>query len=258
MSSLQIRRALLALVVVAGFMNIGHAADFDQTHAALNPILQAHVKDGLVSYARLKADRTPLDAYLSSLAEVTEAEFRRWPENERLAFLINLYNATTLQLIIDHYPVGSIKEIGSFLKGPWDQSTVDLFGRTRTLNDLEHKIIRVDYQEPRIHVALVCAAKGCPPLRNEAYIGDHLEAQLAGQVGLFLANARKNRVDADHRTVYLSPIFKWYGEDFEKKSGTVLKALQPYWPKADQENLRKGSFRIRYTDYDWSLNNRNP
>jgi hypothetical protein len=171
-----------------------------------------------------------------------------------MAFLINAYNAYTLQLIIDHHPVKSIKDIGSFFKGPWDQPVVRLFGRTLTLNNLEHDIIRVDYQEPRIHFALVCAARGCPPLRNEAYLADRLEEQLDDQVRRFLATPDKNRVDASRRTVYLSPIFKWYGADFEKQHGSVLAALQPYWPKASASVLAQGGFKIRYTDYDWSLN----
>jgi len=247
-------RTLLPLSLIAGFVSIGHAAGFNQTHTAFDEILQAHVRDGLVNYQALKADSKPLTAYLDSLAAVKESEFKTWPEKERLAFLINLYNATTLQLITTHYPVKSIKDIGSFFKGPWDQPTVRLFGRTRTLNDLEHKIIRVQYREAWIHVALVCAANGCPPLRSEAYVGDRLEAQLADQAGIFLANASKNRVDAGKRTVYLSSIFKWYGVDFEKESGSVLKAIQPYWPEKDREVVRDGKLKIRYTDYDWSLN----
>ena len=131
---------------------------------------------------------------------------------------------------------------------------VRLFGRTVTLNNLEHDIIRKDYPDPRIRFALVCAARGCPPLRDEVYVADHLEEQLDDQARQFLATPTKNRVDASARTVYLSPIFKWYGADFEKKHGSVLSALQPYWPKENGSALAQGGFRIRYTDYDWSLN----
>lgn len=120
------------------------------------------------------------------------------------------------------------------------------------LNTVEHKILRVDYTEPRIHFALVCAAKGCPPLRNEAYVGARLEEQLADQAKQFLAESAKNRIAATERAVYLSPIFKWYGGDFEKKSGSVFAALKPYWPAKPPAGYE--SFRIRYTDYDWSLN----
>ena len=188
------------------------------------------------------------------VASVAEPDFKRWTEPQQLAFLINAYNAYTLQLIIDHHPVKSIKDIGGLLKGPWDQPVVRLFGRTLTLNHLEHEIIRKDYPDPRIHFALVCAARGCPPLRDEVYVADRLEEQLDDQARQFLATPAKNRVDAGTRTVYLSPIFKWYGADFEKKHGSVLAALQPYWPKASASALAQGGFKIRYTDYDWSLN----
>ena len=121
------------------------------------------------------------------------------------------------------------------------------------MNTVEHKILRVDYTEPRIHFALVCAAIGCPPLRSEAYVGIRLDEQLEDQERQFLATPDKNRIAATERTVYLSPIFKWYGGDFRKESGSVLAALKPYWP----ENfgvLDYDDFKIRYTDYDWSLN----
>jgi hypothetical protein len=139
-------------------------------------------------------------------------------------------------------------------KGPWDQPGVRLFGRTLTLNHLEHDIIRKDYPDPRIHFALICAARGCPPLRDEVYVAERLEEQLNDQARQFLATPVKNRVDAGARTVYLSPIFKWYGADFEKKHGSVLAAMQPYWPKESASALAQGGFKIRYSDYDWSLN----
>jgi len=123
-----------------------------------------------------------------------------------------------------------------------------------TLNTVEHKMLRRDYREPRIHFALVCAAKGCPPLRTEAYVAGRLDEQFDDQARKFLANAEKNRVETGERVVYLSPIFKWYGADFEKKSGSVLAALETYWPGKAPAALASGGFRIRYTDYDWSLN----
>lgn len=107
---------------------------------------------------------------------------------------------------------------------------VKLFGETSNLNTLENKDLRVDYAEPRNHFALVCAAKGCPPFRGEAFVGTRLEEQLVDQAKRFLAESTKNRIVATERTVYLSPIFKCYGGEFEKKSGTVLAGLKPYWP----------------------------
>lgn len=230
------------------------AAPFDQTHATFDAVLKRHVRDGLVDYPALKARPKLLEDYLATLAGVSPDGFKRWPEKERLAFLINLYNATTLKLIVDHYPVKSIKDVGSLLKGPWDQPVVRIFGRRLTLNDLEHKILRVDYREPRIHFALVCAARGCPPLRSEAYVAERLDSQLDDQARRFLACPAQNRVVSRERAVYLSPLFKWYGADFERASGSVLTALKSYWPPEAAAALAEGGFRIRYTDYDWSLN----
>lgn len=251
-----VRRGMPWLFLIAWSLFLAgelDAAPFDRSHQAFAELLNQRVHDGLVDYAALKTQPKLLDDYLTTLAGISEDGFKRWPEKERLAFLINLYNATTLKLIVDHYPVKSIKDIGSFLKGPWDRPVVSVFGRRLTLNDLEHKILRVDYREPRIHFALVCAAKGCPPLRSEAYFADRLDAQLTDQARRFLADPVKNRVAPGERAVYLSPLFKWYGADFEAASGSVLAALKPYWPAAAAA-LVEDNFKIRYTDYDWSLN----
>lgn len=229
------------------------AAAFDHNHVLLNAVLAQNVINARVDYAALKAHPQDLNRYLDQVAAVSKPEFRKWDESQQIAFLSNAYNAYTLRLIIDHYPVKSIKDIGSFFKGPWNQPVVNLFGETTDLNTLEHKMLRVDYSEPRIHFALVCAANGCPPLRDEAYVGARLDEQLADQARQFLDTPEKNRISAVRRTVYLSPIFKWYGGDFEKQSGSVLAALTPYWP-VDSGTLAQNDFKIRYTGYDWSLN----
>lgn len=242
-------------ILLTGYLSgvASAATDFDHSHAEFAIVLDAVVSDeGLVDYASLKADPSMLDKYLDRLAGVSETRFNEWREPQRIAFLINLYNAATLRLIINHYPVKSIKDIGGFLNGPWDQPVMRLFGETMDLNTVEHKILRKDYAEPRIHFALVCAAKGCPPLRGEPYVASRLDEQLDDQAKQFLANAQKNRVAAGTRTVYLSPLFNWYGEDFEKKSGSVLAFLKSYWPGNPPAGYEQ--FRIRYTDYDWSLN----
>jgi hypothetical protein len=228
------------------------AAEFDQSHAQFDAVLKKYVKNTRVDYAGLKAHPQDLNRYLDQVAAVSKAEFKKWNEPQQIAFLSNAYNAYTLRLIIDHYPLKSIKDIGSFLNGPWDQPIVKLFSETITLNTLEHKILRVDYAEPRLHFVLVCAAKGCPPLRSEAYVGARLEEQLVDQAKQFLGESTKNRIAASERVVYLSPIFKWFGSDFEKKSGLVLAALKPYWPGKPPVGYEE--FKIRYSDYDWLLN----
>lgn len=236
-------------------LRIVGAAEFDQTHAALDRVLKARVKNERVNYVGLKKDSRDLDAWLKSAGAVTEAEFNRWTQPQQLAFLINLYNAATLKLIVDHYPVKSIKDIGNVFKGPWKQEVVPLLGKTVTLDYLEHGVLRKKYTEPRVHFAIVCAAKGCPPLRAEAFVPDKLNEQLDDQGRVFLGTKEKNRFDATARVLYLSPIFKWFSEDFEKKSSSVVKFVTPFFPPEVQKQIQSAkSLDVRYTDYDWSLN----
>lgn len=225
------------------------APAMDHAHTLFDGVLKAHVRSGNVDYAALKADPAALDRYLDEVAAVSEPEFRRWTTEQQLSLLVNLYNAATLKLIIDHYPVRSIKDIGSLLRGPWDQPVVRWLGGTITLNHLEHQIIRPGYPAtPETHFALVCAAKGCPPLREEAYVPERLASQLADQRRTFLADTAKNSMDAGRQRLNLSPIFKWYGDDFARQAGSVQAYLKATWPDVED------SWEIRYTDYDWSLN----
>ncbi len=229
-------------------------AEFDSAHLAWNRLVATGVHEGMVDYATIQGKPAELNTYLNGLAAVTEVEFKSWKQPEQLAFLINLYNASTVKMMVDHYPVTSIKKIGSVWKGPWKQEVVHLWGKTVTLDHLEHEVIRPGYPDPRVHFALVCAAKGCPSLRSEAYIGSRLDDQLNDQARRFLSTREKNRIDSKERTVYLSPIFKWYAGDFEAKSGSVLEAIQPFWPASQTIPSDLAQFKIRYTDYDWSLN----
>jgi hypothetical protein len=158
--------------------------------------------------------------------------------------LINFYNAATLQLIIDNYPVKSIKDIGNIFSGPWDKKVVKLFGNKISLDNLEHDIIRKQFNEPRIHFALVCAAKGCPPLRFEAYTGEKLDAQLTEQVQEYLQSSYGMVVDYQKNTVFLSSIFKWYDEDFSSIDDFIKK-----YSLIDIKNFNK-----KWIKYDWSLN----
>ena len=192
-----------------------------------------------------------------------------------MAFWINVYNALTLKAIVDHYPIQS-----SFLKsfvyprnsirqipGVWDKLTFSVMGRDMTLDEIEHRVLRARFNEPRIHMALVCAAKGCPPLRNEQYTAAKLERQLDDQTNRFLSNAKKFRIDRENKTVYLSPIFDWFGDDFIKtyranrafqgysaKERAVLNFVSRYLGDPDRMYLEKGGYSLSYLPYDWSLN----
>lgn len=259
--------ALLVFTTLYFTAAITGAAQFDRTHAGYDALLKQFVTDGRVDYQGLKADTTALDRYLDSTAGVSKAAFNAWTESERLALLINLYNAATLKLIVDHYPVKSIKKIGSIIKGPWDQPVVRLFGETITLNNMEHDIVRKRYNEPRIHLALVCAAKGCPPLRSEAYVASKLDAQLDEQSRRFLASPAGLRIDRGKKVVYFSSIFKWYGEDFvagfspssgfsglDNTERTVANFCSGYLSAPDGDYLKAGGYSVKYLDYDWALN----
>lgn len=226
--------------------------EFDHEHQGFDALLRSHVKAERVDYKSLKADPSDLNAYLGQLAAVSESEFQKWSENQQLAMLINLYNAATLKLIIDHYPVNSIKDIGGFFQKPWSIKSLTLFGEPTTLKHVEHGILRKNYSEPRIHFAIVCAAKGCPALRPGAFTAEQLDSQLTEQGEKFLRDREKNRVDASSQTVYLSEIFDWFEKDFEK-GGSVIDFVKPYFSTADANSLNN-DFKIKYTDYDWSLN----
>ena len=231
------------------------AGGFDQTHARYGAVLSNFVKNGRVDYAGLQSAPQDLDAYLNELATITPEEFATWSRENRLALLLNLYNARTLRLIIDHYPLKSIRNIGTLPGAAWRQLVVRFGGQIMALDHLENKIIRADYNEPRIHFALVCAANGCPPLRSEPYIGNRLERQLDDQAKQFLATGEKNRFDLEKNTLWLSPIFKWYKEDFTGKTGSLAAYVKPFLPEESRHGLERSSkIRVLYTDYDWNLN----
>jgi hypothetical protein len=238
------------------WMNIFSSPAFSQTYDSESPIythlLSKYVSGGVVDYQKMQSEKDILDAYLKELSGVSEAEFTKWEKPAQIAYLINLYNASTLQLVLENYPVESIKKIRKFFKGPWDQELITLFGAKVTLNHIEHEMLRKNYNEPRIHFALVCAARSCPPLRSEAYTAVKLEDQLKDQGKLFFAQASKNRLDALNQTLYLSPIFKWFKEDFEKETASLLDFVKPYL----KDEAVSASWTIKYTHYDWSLNER--
>lgn len=226
----------------------------DHTHAAFTKVLSKHMKNGRVDYAALKNDSTELKAYLDTLASVPESAYNKWSKDQRMTFLINLYNAATLELIIDNYPVKSIKDVGSLLKGPWKQEVVRLWGKKVTLDHVEHDLLRPKFEDPRVHFAVNCASIGCPNLRNEAFNASKLNSQLEEQTRIFLKDSSRNRFDAGKKTLFLSPIFKWFEEDFVKKSGSVEKFVAPYFDENSRNAIQSGSIKVTHTDYDWNLN----
>jgi hypothetical protein len=245
---------------------VGAAAAFDRTHAAWTALLARHVgwNDAgtatTVDYAGFGRDRAALDAYTDGLAAVAERDFAAWPAADRLAFLVNAYNAHTIALVLTRHPdLASIKDLGGFFASPWKQRVAPLLGATRTLDEIEHRMIRggVGAAEPRVHFALNCASIGCPALRPEAYRGADLEAQLADQTRRFLSDRTRNRYDPARDRLEVSKIFEWYGDDFAEAAGSVPRWLASFARElADDPEAREriAAARLVFLDYDWRLN----
>ena len=226
------------------------APPFD--HSAIDTLLKKHVDgDGWVDYQGLDADAADLDAYLESVAAAPFDAMRR---DEKLALLINAYNAATLRLILDFRPVKSIKDIPAAKR--WDHRRWIVGGKTMSLNDIEHKQIRPKFNEPRIHFALVCAAVGCPKLRNEAFVAERLDAQLDDQMRYAHTHDRWLRFDADRGVLRLTKLYDWYGGDFTQSGGTVEAYAAQYAPTLKQALDAGRRVTVRWLAYDWDLNSR--
>ncbi|MGH8581428.1 MAG: DUF547 domain-containing protein [Gammaproteobacteria bacterium] len=251
------------------------AGEFDRSHGAWTDLLAKHVvltdqgQASRVAYADLRIDSGRLQNYLAALSGVSAKAFAAWDKRDRLAFLINAYNAFTVQLILSRYPrLESIKDLGNLFRSPWQRRFFTLLGREQSLDDIEHGLIRKPgaYDDPRIHTAVNCASIGCPMLREEAYVGARLDAQLDDQVRRFLSDRTRNRYSVSRRTLEVSSIFKWYVEDFGRGHRGIrsvpsflathaeLLADRP----ADQELIRTERAPLDYLDYDWALNDREP
>lgn len=231
-------------------------------HGAFDRLLRAHVDEvGRVDYAAIQARQdSVLTPYLRQLAETDPVNLDR---DARLAFWLNAYNALAIKLIVDHYPVASIRDITPVpgpnipeVNSPFKIGVGEVGGQMRTLDEIEHGILRERFDEPRIHFALVCAAVSCPRLRRAAYAGVGLDAQLDEQARTFLHTASKNQVPADDATIRLSRIFRWFQEDFGDDAADVQRYLAPYFEGATQQKLRAAAYTVEYLRYDWSLNDR--
>jgi hypothetical protein len=247
------------VIIVASLLCSGAARGAEPVgrvdHSAYDALLKRYVDSrGLVNYRAWKADdRQTLTAYLAALSSVNPD--RLTARRERLAFWINAYNALTIDAILHFYPVKSIKDKVSRLFGynVWDDYPLEVAGRAYSLNDIEHKVLR-PMGEPRIHFAIVCASIGCPKLRTDAYTGARIDAQLDDNARDFFASAQRFRIDRQARTVYLSPILSWFGEDFGGTDEKKLAFVQPFVADGDRAFLGTPGLAIAYLTYDWSLN----
>lgn len=209
-------------------------------HELFNELLIKHVSpEGRVNYEGLKDDEHLLDQYTATLAEQTPSSS---PSDEGLAYWINAYNAFTIKLILKNYPTQSIMDLHN--GKAWDVSWIELDGKTYSLNDIEHKIIRPTYNDGRIHFAVNCAAKSCPPLLNQAYTGPSVHALLDQQSRKFINDSSQNVISES--SIELSKIFEWYKEDF----GNLIDFVKQY----TEVGIKQDAV-VSYIEYDWSLNN---
>ena len=208
-------------------------------HSKWTELLESHVSDnGIVDYKSIKDNEDALKAYLNQFIKIHPEN--NWSRSETLAYWINAYNAFTVKLIIDNYPIESIRAI----EQPWDKKFIPIDGELLSLNHIEHKILR-QMGEPRIHFAINCASVSCPKLLNEAFTADQLEQQLDKVTKAFI-NSAKNNITKDH--IRISKIFKWFAEDF-KQSGSLIGFLNDY---SDIQISEKA--KTSYLEYNWNLN----
>jgi Protein of unknown function, DUF547 len=242
-------------------------AQFDHGYAVWDGLLKKHVrwqpdnKQSRVDYAGLKSERATLKKVLDAMTSVTPAEFERWSREQQMAFLVNAYNAFTVELILTRWPdLQSIKDLGSLLQSPWKKKFFVLLGEQRHLDWIEHEQLRPRYQDPRVHAAVNCASIGCPALRPEAFAPGKLEAQFDDGMQRFMGDRTRNRVAGGKLEV--SMIFKWFREDFEqgwlgyKQLNDVFAryASQLSDQPEEQRKLRERALSPSFLDYDWSLN----
>lgn len=236
-----------------------HQANSTQSidHGGFDAFLKAYVvesADGInrVAYGKAKAGRAPLDGYLERLATVPISRFNR---PQQFAFWVNLYNALTLRVILDHYPVGSIRDIdispGLFSDGPWGGKLIEVEGRPLSLDDIEHRILRPVWKDPRIHYAVNCAALGCPNLQITAFTAENSEKLLAKAAREYINHPRGVRVADGELTV--SSLYDWYADDFGGSDEAIIGHFNRYAAPVLKGALR-GLTRIGGDGYDWALN----
>lgn len=240
--------AVFITAAVAGGLTAGSAFAEPPDHSIFDNLLKHHVTGGVVDYKGLKRQEARLDRYLD-LMETIKPE--GLADKDRFAFYVNLYNAWTIKLILTGYPdVESIKDMGSLFRSPWKKKIVRMHGETVTLDYVEHEVLRPDFKDPRVHFAINCAAKSCPPLRSEAYRGNILNEQLNDSTIAFINDPQENYLEGN--TLYVSRIFDWFEEDFNG----VRRFVRHYARGDLKTKLQRlgNKVRVRHLDYDWSLN----
>lgn len=268
----------LLLLAAALLPAVPALAQTDHAHKAWDVLVKKHViplqggKASQVRYAGFKQDEAALKGYTEALSRVGEAEFKAFSKPQQMAFLINAYNAFTVQLILTRYPdLKSIRDLGGTFSSPWKQKFFKLLGQDAWLDQIEHEMLRKKgvYDEPRVHFAVNCASIGCPALREEAFTADKLDAQLEEQALRFLSDRSRNRYNAQRESLEVSKIFDWFKEDWQSgykgigKEQAPVTSREQYFGKYaklltekpdEQKMVAEGKAELRFLDYDWNLN----
>jgi len=247
------------LIIIAISLSLIGNIIFAQSHQLFSDILSRNVKSGLVNYEELKNDER-FEKYLTQLSNTNPEKLS---QKEKLAFWINAYNAFTIKIIVENYPVESItnlntggKIIGFLIdKTVWDKKFISINGKKYSLGDIEHKILR-KMNEPRIHFSIVCASISCPKLRNEAFEADKIEVQLKSQTVKFINDKERNYFDIKNKEAFLSKIFSWFSADFGESDENILKFIALYLPENISSDINNNldKWVVSYKDYNWNLN----
>ncbi len=240
---------IISLSILFLFFASHSLAGADIDNSLYASLLKKYVIKNRVNYDGFKKDEKLLDEYLAIL---NSTNVKTLSKKSLFAFYINAYNAFTIKLVLTKYPgINSIKEVGSFFSNPWNKKFILLQGKTITLDHIEHKILRPKFKDPRVHFAINCASKSCPPLRNEPYKGETLENQLNDQAREFINDKKNTFIKKD--TLFISKIFKWFEKDFSDNPILFIKryAFEELKEKLDSTGEK---IKISYLNYDWTLN----
>jgi len=261
--SLFIKRCIPLCVLFAVFVSRRTQA-LDETqafdHTRWDKVLKAAVtEDGWVDYGAIRRRLgSELQGYLRQLAAAKLESLTT--ASERMAFWINSYNAICIQKLIDHGVPAEVPHAVFFGKNIFSEKTYEVAGKIRSLDEIEHRILRAKFKDNRVHAALVCGASSCPRLRPEAYSGKDLNHQLDDECRRWVGKGedkngqRKNYLDRQQKTIHVSKIFDWFQEDFDGSTEGVLKFIRRYATESDRAFLEKNRVRVRYLDYDWAVN----
>ena len=243
---------LITLLVIACQNPVpGMAGTTPPSHESWNQLLKVYVSPtGIVNYKGFVKDKAKLDAYLKTISD-NAPDRKTWSKNEQLAYWINAYNAFTVKLIVDNYPVQSIRDLGPALKIPlikdvWHYKFFKIGGEESSLDEIEHSILRKEFEEPRIHFAINCASVSCPPLLNEAFMASKIDAQLERVARTFVNDKSRNKISTN--AVEISSIFSWFKGDFTK-NGSIIDFLNKYSTVKIDKNAK-----VSHLDYNWNLN----